>query len=377
MPVVNVEVVESLSGVHREQWNALTGDNPFIQYDFLHELHSSGCASRKTGWLPQYLLLWHDDKLAGAMPMYLKTHSSGEYVFDHSWANAFQQHGIPYYPKLVCAVPFSAVTGPRLLACGHEDKVTLARYAIALADALKVSSLHVLFPEASDSVALKEAGFMFREGVQFHWTNSGYESFDAFLGSMNKDKRKKLKQDKRHVAEAGVTFKKMRGSAIQADDLEFFYHCYSTTYESHYSSPYLTPEFFTNIHDEMPDSMLLIVAEQGGRPIASALNFIGARTMYGRYWGTSTFVSGLHFETCYMQSIEYCIEHAIDVFEGGAQGEHKLSRGLSPTSTQSAHWIRDPRFSEAIQRFLISETEGVEQYMDELESHTPFKLQRS
>lgn len=307
--------------------------------------------------------------------MYLKSHSHGEYVFDFSWANAYERHGVPYYPKLVSAVPFTAVTGPRLLTHRPEDKALLAQGAVELATQLGVSSLHVLFPDSNDLETLRNMGFMVREGVQFHWKNAGYKSFDAFLGAMTRDKRKKVKQDRRHVTEAGVTFRKLRGLEITEESLDFFYRCYKTTYHSHYSAPYLTPSFFRAIYKEMPESMLLVLALQDGIPVASALNFIGSDSMYGRYWGTTKFISGLHFETCYMQAIEYCIDNSISIFEGGAQGEHKLARGLLPTATWSAHWVADRQFAAAIEQFLQHETNGMNEYVDELEAHTPFKTQ--
>lgn len=376
MPEKRIAVVDTLTDVPKAQWNELAGQNPFLQYDFLHALHLTGCASRRTGWLPQYLLLWEGATLIGAMPMYLKTHSRGEYVFDHSWANAYEEHGLAYYPKLVCAIPFTAVTGTRLLARSIEDKAVLALHAVELAKRLEVSSLHVLFPDGADESVLRQMGFMMREGVQFHWKNAGYGSFDAFLATMNRDKRKKLRQDRRYVAEAGVSFRTLRGHDIAASDLDFFYLCYKTTYRAHYSAPYLSPSFFQQVHEAMPESMLLVVAEREGQPLACALNFIGGEAMFGRYWGTTEFVPGLHFETCYMQAIEYCIDHSIAVFEGGAQGEHKLARGLLPTPTWSAHWVADRRFARAIEEFLERETQGMNHYIDELEAHAPFKPDR-
>lgn len=373
MTRITFSVTDTLSSISPQSWNSLVEGNPFLSYEFLNALHETGCASRRTGWLPQYLLLWEDDVLAGAVPLYLKSHSRGEYVFDYSWANAYDRHGIAYYPKLVSAVPFTAVTGPRLLAQNSEHKVLLAQGAVALADQLEVSSLHILFPDSSDMEALRGMGFMLREGVQFHWKNVGFKSFDAFLDVMTREKRKKVKQDRRHVTDAGVTFRRLRGQEITKKDLDFFYQCYETTYHNHYSAPYLTPSFFRAIHEEMSDSMLLVVAMEGKEPIASALNFIGSDSLYGRYWGAKKFISGLHFETCYMQAIEYCIDNSISYFEGGAQGEHKLARGLLPSATWSAHWVANEDFANAIERFLQHETSGMNQYIDELDAHSPFK----
>jgi predicted N-acyltransferase len=333
---VEIHVVDTLEGVTADDWNRLAGDNPFVRHEFLAALQDTRCAIARTGWRAQHLLLKRGGQLAGAMPLYLKSHSRGEYVFDHAWADAFQRHGIRYYPKALSAVPFSPVTGPRLIAPNHEDRVTLARGAIELTKRLDLSSLHVLFPQAEDVEALTDAGYMLREGVQFHWENlpgDGYESFA----------------------------------------LDFFYACYENTYREHWNPPYLSREFFAQVHAAAPESMLLVIAEAGGERLACALNMIGGDVMYGRYWGTREFISGLHFETCYMQGIEYCIEHGLARFEGGAQGVHKMSRGMLPTPTWSAHWIADRRFAHAIGEFLDAETAAMDQHIEELEAHTPFR----
>lgn len=368
-----VEVLESLSTIAEGEWEALTEGNPFVSYRFLDALHTSGCASNRTGWSPRYLVLRRQGKLAGAMLLYAKSHSRGEYVFDHAWAHAYERHGLDYYPKLVSAVPFTAVTGPRLLATNEADKEILARAAIQFAQEVGVSSLHILFPRAEDLEVVRRAGMMLREGVQFHWLNRDYESFDQFLGSMAREKRKKVKQDRRRVAEAGVSFRFASGKDMTSEELDFFYVCYSATYESHYSTPYLTREFFAQIQASIGKNLLFIFAEQAGEPIAAALNFVGPDAMYGRYWGTTKFVSGLHFELCYMQAIAYCIDASIRAFEGGAQGEHKLARGLEPTPTWSAHWVADRRFEHAIQEFLNQETGQMSEYIDELADRAPFK----
>lgn len=373
MSATEVEVIDSLDEIGEQEWDALTDGNPFTRYLFLHTLHATGCASRRTGWAPRYLVIRTGGKLAAAMILYAKNHSRGEYVFDYAWAHAYEQNGVPYYPKLVSAVPFTAVTGPRLLARNAGDRELLARAAIQVAIQTEASSIHVLFPTREDALALQAAGFMMREGVQFHWLNTGYESFEQFLESMTREKRKKVRQDRKHVLAAGVTYRRLRGGEISKADLDFFYECYRSTYHAHHSSPYLTPGFFREIRSSMADSLFLVIAEQNGEAIACALNFVGPDGMYGRYWGTTQFISGLHFETCYMQAIEYCIEHAIPAFEGGAQGEHKLARGLLPTPTWSAHWIADRRFASAIEEFLERETEHMNDYIDELDQHAPFK----
>ncbi|MFM0627771.1 GNAT family N-acetyltransferase [Paraburkholderia xenovorans] len=370
---VEIHVVESIKEVSADEWNALSGGNPFVQHQFLSAMHDTGCASKRTGWQPFFLVLRKGAELAGAMPLYLKSHSRGEYVFDHAWADAFKRHGLRYYPKLLSAVPFSPVTGPRLLATTHADRVLLARGAVELAKQMDISSLHVLFPHEAELEAFTDAGYMLREGVQFHWENLGYKSFDEFLSKMSHDKRKKVKQDRRRVLDAGVTFKWLRGAEVDSRALDFFYACYENTYREHWNPPYLSREFFDQVHATMPDAILLVIAEVGGQQLACALNVIAGTTMYGRYWGTREFVSGLHFEACYMQGIEYCIANGLASFEGGAQGVHKMSRGLLPTATWSAHWIADARFAHAISEFLEQETAAMDEHIGELEAHTPFK----
>jgi uncharacterized protein len=373
---VEIHVVDTLDDIAAHDWNRVAGDNPFVRHAFLAALQETGCAVKRTGWRAHHLILKRGGAFAGAMPLYLKSHSRGEYVFDHAWADAFERHGLRYYPKALSAVPFSPVTGPRLIAADHEDRVLLARGAIQFTKQLEISSLHVLFPQEDDIAALTDAGYMLREGVQFHWENApgdGYENFDAFLATMSHDKRKKVKQDRRRVTDGGVSYTWLRGAQIDASALDFFYECYDNTYREHWNPPYLSREFFARIHADAPDSMLLVIAEAHGQRLACALNMIGGDIMYGRYWGTREFISGLHFETCYMQGIAYCIEHKLARFEGGAQGVHKMSRGMLPTPTWSAHWIADQRFAHAISEFLDAETEAMDQHIEELEAHTPFR----
>jgi predicted N-acyltransferase len=355
------------------RWDALAGAQPFLRHAFLSALHDTRCAAPDTGWAPFYLSLWRHGALAGAMPLYIKSHSRGEYVFDHLWADAFARHGLEYYPKLLSSVPFTPVTGPRLLAPSHDDRVRLARGAIELASRLKLSSLHVLFPAERDVAALREAGYMIRQGVQFHWENRGYADFDAFLAALNHDKRKKLRQDRKRVAAAGIAFRWLRGRDIDDDALRFFHGCYVETYRNHWSSPYLTLDFFRRAHQAQPEAFVLILAYRDEVPIAAALNMTDGAVLYGRHWGTRVFVPGLHFETCYVQGIEYCLAHGIERFEGGAQGEHKMARGLLPTPTCSAHWIADGRFAAAIADFLDREGAAMGDYREELAAHAPFR----
>ena len=373
MDSLRLTIETDLSRIDAQAWDALAGDQPFLRHAFLCALHETGCAAPASGWAPHYLALWRDDALAAATPLYLKSHSRGEYVFDYAWADAFQRHGMRYYPKLLSAIPFTPVTGPRLLANNDEDRATLVRGLVAFAEDIKVSSLHLLFPSDADMRVLRESGFMIRESVQFHWTNMGFADFDAFLACMSHDKRKKIRQDRKKVAAAGLAFRWLRGADIQKADLAFFYDCYCRTYFQHGNPPYLTRDFFVRAHREQPDAFVLILAERDGVPVAAALNLAGGDALYGRYWGAAEYVPGLHFETCYMQSIAYCIAHGIARFEGGAQGEHKMARGLLPTPTWSAHWVAHPGFAEAIQNFLDEETSAVTDYLGELEAHSPFK----
>lgn len=363
----------SLADLDAQAWDALAGEQPFVRHAFLSALHDTGCASPRTGWTPYFLAMHRGGRLAGAVPLYLKTHSRGEYVFDYAWADAYARHGLRYYPKLLSAVPFTPVAGARLLAADAQDRLALAHGLIELAQQLKISSLHLLFPRDEDLAALREAGYLIREGVQFHWRNAGYGSFEQFLATMSHDKRKKIRQDRRKVAQAGITYRWLRGAQIDTDALDFFYQCYCRTYFEHGNPPYLNAGFFSRLHAEMPDCMVLVLAERDGEPVAAALNIQGGDALYGRYWGSMDFVSGLHFETCYMQAIEYCIAHGVSRFEGGAQGEHKIARGLLPTPTWSAHWIADARFAQAIEDFLERETAAMQEYLGELEMHAPFK----
>lgn len=362
-----------LSHIDARQWDALAGRQPFMRHAFLSAMHDSGGATPDTGWSPHYLVLRRGATLLAAAPLYLKSHSRGEYVFDYAWADAYQRHGLRYYPKLLVAVPFTPVTGARLLAVDHASRVTLAQALIDVAQHMRVSSLHVLFPDESTMLALREAGYLLRESVQYHWTNAGYENLTAFLACLSRDKRKKLLQDSKKVQAAGISYRWLRGTQIDQATLAFFYECYCRTYFNHGNPPYLSLDFFRRLRRDLGDQLLLVMAERAGQAVAAALNLVDGETLYGRYWGTTEFISGLHFETCYMQSIAYCIAHRIARFEGGAQGEHKMARGLLPTPTWSAHWISEPRFAHAIEAFLTEESTAIHAYRDELKLHSPYK----
>ncbi len=368
----SLRVAESLAGVSAAQWNALAGGNPFVRHAYLDALLESGCASARTGWQPQFLLLERGGRLAGAMPLFVKTHSRGEYVFDWAWADAYARHGLEYYPKLLGAVPFTPVRGPRVLAADDGARTALVR--AALAAARDFSSLHVLFAPDAEARGLESQGLMLRRTVQFHWENAGYASFDEFLARMSHQRRKNIRQERRRVRDSGVRFRWLRGAEIGEKDWAFFHRCYARTYAEHGSRPYLNLDFFLRAGQSMPENFLLVVGERGGSPIAAALDVIGGDTLYGRYWGALEHVPLMHFEACYYQAIEYAIAHGLARFEGGAQGEHKLFRGLLPVETLSAHWLAHPRFAEAVEDYLAREARGITRYVNELHEHTPFKV---
>lgn len=377
MREVELKVLDTLSAIPPLAWDALTGGNPTLSHAFLQSMIDAGCTTAKTGWLPQFLTLWRDvegqQALCGAVPLYVKSHSYGEYVFDWAWAEAYQRHGLDYFPKLLSAVPFTPCSGGRLLAKTSADRKLLVDGLLSIAHQSDVSSLHVLFPEADDHRLLIDAGMMPRTSIQFHWQNAKYHCFDDFLKTMSHDKRKKVKQERRKVADAGITFRRLVGTAITDQDWDFFVACYDHTYRAHFSTPYLNRKFFGLIGERMPDNILMIVAEREGKPVASALNLFDKHALYGRYWGGLAFHSGLHFETCYYQALEFCIERGIGVFEGGAQGEHKLARGFLPVKCHSAHWLKHPEFAKAVEDFLRRESGGMELYVNELGESSPFK----
>lgn len=364
---------ETLAEIPADAWDALAGDNPFLRHAFLNALQQSGCASPATGWDARFVTVWQQARLVGAMPLYFKSHSWGEFVFDWAWAGAYQRSGLRYYPKLVSCVPFTPVTGPRLLAATAEIRAALIDAAMQLAKETDVSSLHVLFPEETEAREIEAQGLMLRQGVQLHWHNPGYASFADYLADLRRDKRKKVLQERRRVADAGIRFERLTGDRIREAHWAHFMRCYDRTHEQFNSPKALNLDFFLRVSETMADNILLVVALHGDEPIASAVNFYNDRALYGRSWGTLEYHSGLHFETCYYQAIEFCIENGIRLFEGGAQGEHKLARGFLPSITWSAHWLAHPRFSRAVEDFLERESGGIARYVDELNESNPFK----
>lgn len=381
-------VVSDLASLPREKWARLLhrshGDSttipPFLKYDYLWALDSSESACPDTGWHPQWLTLWDQDELCAAAPLYLKDHSRGEYVFDWSWARAYETHGLQYYPKAVIAIPFTPVPSQRLLAIDNSARSALIGAIETWARESQCSSVHCLFLSSPESEATQEAGWAIRLGVQFHWTHAGWHSFDEFLQSLQQAKRKKIKAERRKVSDAGVRFIAKTGRDLTQTDWAFFYRCYATTYWEHGNAPYLTPEFFAQMSETMADNWIMFIAEteeQG--PIAASLVGLSddRQVAYGRYWGSLVNLSCLHFEACYYQPIEWCIAQGVQRFEGGAQGEHKMSRALLPTRTQSAHWMASKPFADAVAHFTAQEAQGIEEYQQWLDQRSPFKRSAS
>ena len=379
---LSVRVFDDPASVDAAHWNALldaqSAGTPFMRHEYLHALHASGSACAGTGWLPQFLCVFDRDTLVAACPLYLKDHSYGEYVFDWAWADAYQRHGLRYYPKLLDAVPFTPVPGPRLLARDATGRALLLRAMQRLARDAKLSSAHLLFLDDADQRAARDAGWMMRSTVQFHWTQrerEPYADFAAFLASLQREKRKKIQQERRRVTDAGIMFTELQGAQIGSEDWDFFYRCYCRTYREHHSKPYLTREFFARMGASMTENWLLFIAERGGERIAASLICIDSqrRVAFGRYWGAVEHVPCLHFEACYYRPLAWCIANGYERFEGGAQGEHKMARGLLPVQTWSAHWLAHPQFAQAVGDFLAREGAGVAGYLDELSERRPFK----
>ncbi len=377
-----IRVLDHPALVDRGQWNALLGAQasatPFMRHEYLLALHESGSAIDATGWAPQFLVVTEGSTLVAACALYLKTHSYGEYVFDWAWADAYQRHGLRYYPKLLSAVPFTPVPGPRLLARDSAARIALLEAMKQFAQQAKLSSAHVLFVNEADQQAARSAGWMMRSTVQFHWVNrepQPYTDFAQFLADLQREKRKKIQQERRRVHEAGISFTTHQGRHISQADWDFFYRCYTLTYRAHHSSPYLTRDFFARMAIDMPENWLLFVAWKDGERVAASLIAIDPErgNAFGRYWGATEHISCLHFEACYYQPLAWCIANGYRRFEGGAQGEHKMARGLLPVQTWSAHWLAHPQFAQAVADFLEREGEGVASYLDELNERLPFK----
>lgn len=378
-PAVIIKVVGSMAAIDREGWDACAGpDNPFVSHAFLEALEESGSATAKTGWAPYHLVIEDNDgRLIGGAPMYVKSHSQGEYIFDHAWAHAYEQAGGAYYPKLLIAVPFTPATGPRLLVRPGEDSIqvgsNLLAGALEAARQTKVSSLNINFPTEGEWHRLGEAGFLRRTGEQFHWLNAGYETFDDFLAALSSRKRKAIRRERRGATATGLEIETITGGAIREDHWDAFFGFYMDTGRRKWGRPYLTRKFFSIIGETMPGNVVLILAKREGTYIAGALNFTGSDTLFGRYWGCAEDHPFLHFEVCYYRAIDYAIKHGLARVEAGAQGPHKLSRGYLPTHTYSAHWIRDKGFRDAVTDYLKRERFAVDHDIDMLDAFSPFK----
>jgi uncharacterized protein len=373
-----IRLVERIAELPAAAWDACAGTaNPTVSHRFLRCLEDSGSASREAGWLPQHIVVEDSaGRLVAAAPMYVKSHSYGEYVFDHGWADAYERAGGRYYPKLQIAVPFTPITGPRLLV--HPDAPagtldTLVAGSVAVARRLNVSSLHITFPMEAEWRALGDAGFLLREGEQFHWENAGYRSFDDFLAALSSRKRKTIRKERGAAMADGIEIRALVGDDIEPRHWDAFFRFYRNTSDRKWGYPYLTRDFFHLLGETMADKVVLIVAERNRRLVAGALNLLGADTIYGRNWGCEGDFPFLHFECCYYRAIDFAIQHRMARVEAGAQGPHKIQRGYLPRPTYSAHWIRDKAFAKAVADFLARERRAVAEEREALAELSPFR----
>ena len=378
---LKVDLADSVTSLDRQSWDALVGGMPLLSHAFLSALEESKSIGKGTGWQSCPMLVFDGEALVGGLPLYVKSHSYGEYVFDWAWAEAYEKNGLNYYPKLIAAIPFSPVTSQRLLVASVPNASEIQSLMVETLEEIthsnQFSGAHVLFPNEDSAKVLSEANWLQRHGVQFQWKNESFENFEGFLSQLTQEKRKKIRQERKKVVNSGVVCHRVKGPDISEAQWEFFYQCYCNTYREHRSTPYLSREFFERIAQTMPQHILLVMAYKDGAPIASALNFYDQNTLYGRYWGCLDYVPNLHFELCYYQAQEFCIAENIQYFEGGAQGEHKLARGFKPKATCSFHHIAHPQFAKAIEDFVMSEAHGIAKYTNELEDRAPFKLSLS
>ena len=380
---MRIRVLDHIRDVAAGEWNALAGvSHPFLRHEFLNALEVSGCVSPETGWQPCHLLLLADDNEipAGAMPLYLKSHSRGEFVFDWAWAAAYQRAGHDYYPKLLSAVPFTPVAGPRFLCASTEAQADPAEApalllagAVEMAHRLEASSLHCLFPTERDAGWMKEKGMMLRTDCQFHWKDDGYADFSGYLKTFSSAKRKKVNRERRRVREAGIRFETLNGETLTPDLWETLYPLYASSYLKRGQYPYLNRRFFERITRDMPESLVIFLARLDGEAVAMAICFRSDTALYGRYWGSRGYYHSLHFETCYYQGIEYCIREGLQLFDPGVQGEHKLARGFKPETSFSTHWVRHEGFADALSGYLARERKQVARYVEIAGEHTPFK----
>ncbi|RMG34242.1 MAG: N-acetyltransferase [Gammaproteobacteria bacterium] len=371
-------ILDDIGAVVADAWNALgVAAYPHLRHEFLHALEAHGCLGERFGWLPRHIVI-HDTegRLVAACPLYLKSNSYGEFVFDWSWADAYARNGLEYYPKLVSASPYTPATGPKLLLAPDapiELRELLLDRVMALALENDCSSIHWLFTTDEETAHLENHRYLRRMGCQFHWENRGWNDFDAFLGSLTHGKRKNIRRERRRTREAGITFRWLDGHTASAEDWADFHLLYQSTFDRKGGIPTLSLDFFEALAHQLPDQVLLVQARHQGRPVAAAFNLVGEQTLYGRHWGCRERFHSLHFETCYYQGLEFCLQRGLRRFEPGAQGEHKVSRGFLPTPTWSAHWLGDARFSRAVQQFLQHEREGMQDYLTEMRSHSPYR----
>ncbi|MEY3831048.1 MAG: hypothetical protein RIS40_853 [Pseudomonadota bacterium] len=373
--MARLEFQSSFKNINQKEWNDLTKSNPFLRLEFFQSLEASKSIGEGTGWQPFPAIVIDQGSLVGASPIFLKEHSYGEYVFDWSWAEAYQKYGKNYYPKIASCIPFTPATGPRIFGLDLSIKKNIVVQIEELAYENKMSSSHILFCNESEKDIFGDPKWMLREGVQFKWFNKNYNNFAEFLSQLSHDKRKKIKQERKKIHDLGLKIKKIKGPEISESDLDFFYACYCNTYQDHHSHPYLTRIFFSLIKESMPENLLLILAYEGDLPVAASFFIYDDKNLYGRYWGSKSFYPGLHFELSYYQGQEFCIENRIVSFEGGAQGEHKLARGFEPFNTFSFHRIFDEKFELAIKDFLRREKTGIDQYTNELNERAPYKTE--
>jgi hypothetical protein len=375
----NAEIIYDISRIDSAEWNRLQGtDTPFLRHEFLSALESSACVGPGTGWRPCHVALFdHRGSLTGALPLYEKTNSWGEFIFDFAWANAYQQAGLRYYPKLVSAIPYTPATSPRCLIAPDRDSPAILRQLIEAARAhagdIQASSLHLLFPTEREARQFEAEGLLLRKDCQFHWHNRGYERFEDFLGELTSAKRKKLRRERRRISESGISFQIRQGHELDTGDWARIMPLYASSFWRRGREPYLNEKFFIEISRRLPDQILVILAVHGDEPIAVAICFRSDDTLYGRYWGSSGRYHSLHFETCYYQGIEYCIANGLARFEPGTQGEHKISRGFVATETWSAHWLSHPQFAEAVNDYLVRERDYIDDYIDAVREHEPYR----
>ena len=375
---VTITVLEGLSDIAQADWDACAGyvGDPFTKYRFLRALEDSGSVGLGTGWEPHHLVARSADDVIAVMPLYAKSHSQGEYMFDHNWGHAYERAGGQYYPKLQAAVPFTPVTGRRLLCREGYDKLghaALVQGAVQMTAKNQLSSLHITFCTEEEFKVGSELGLLQRTGQQFHWLNAGYQSFDDFIAALSSRKRKNIRKERQTAQAFGGEIVALTGDAIQPEHWDAFWHFYQDTGARKWGTPYLTREFFDIVQEQMRDDVLLVMCARGGRWVAGALNFIGTDCLYGRYWGCAEDHPCLHFEVCYYRAIDYAIEHGLKRVEAGAQGAHKLARGYMPKPTYSLHWVADPGFRDAIAKYLDAERNAVDEEIEVLTDYGPFK----